>query len=245
MERSKYIITIVLSFFIFQSMLANYKSDIYSAYINGNMNAWKNIIDQMKLQPYKTNEFMLELTNYQYGYIGWSIGNNKNTEADKYLYLAEENIKILEKAMYKTSIVNSYKSAFYGFRISLNKLKAPFIGPKSLECAKLAMKQDDKNPFGFIQYGNCQLYMPIVFGGSKSEALENFKKAEQLMENNGLQLAEDWNYLSLLTLIGQSYLKLKNYRLAKVYYDKALKVEPRFLWLKNELYPELLRKSSR
>ena len=185
---------------------------------------------------------MLELTNYQYGYIGWSIGNNKNKEAYKYLYLAEDNLKILEKARYKASIVNSYRSAFYGFRISLNVLKAPFIGPKSLKCAKLAMKQDEMNPFGYIQYGNCQLYMPGVFGGSKSEALVNFKKAEQIMEHNGLQLAEDWNYLSLLTAIGQSYLKLKNYKLAKFYYDKVLRVEPRFLWVKNELYPELLRK---
>ena len=29
---------------------------------------------------------------------------------------------------------------------------------------------------------------------------------------------------------------------AKAYYEKALKAEPRFLWVKNELYPELIRK---
>jgi len=242
MERSKYIIAIVLSFFIVHTLQANFKSDIYAAYINGNMNKWKNIIDLMNLQQTRSNEFLIELINYQYGYIGWSIGNNKNEEAYKYLDLAENNLKILEKAMYKSSIVNSYKSAFYGFQISLNKFKAPFIGPKSLESAKLAVKQDEMNPLGYIQYGNCQFYMPTVFGGSKSEALVNFRKAEQLMELNGMQVAEDWNYLSLLTLIGQTYLKLKNYRLAKVYYDKALKVEPRFLWVKNELYPELLSK---
>ena len=116
MERSKYFIAIVLSFFFIQSIQANFKSDIYSAYINGDMNMWKNIIDKMNLQQTKSFEFILELTNYQYGYIGWSIGNNKKEEASNYLDLAEDNLKILEKAMYKTSIVNSYKSAFMDSR---------------------------------------------------------------------------------------------------------------------------------
>jgi len=241
MERSKCLLTILLSVFIFQSVQANYKSDIYSAYITGDMGKWKNIIDKMNQHQPKTIDFLLELMNYQYGYIGWSMGNQKKKEAENYLRLAEENLKILEKANYNLSFVNSYKSAFLGFHIGLNKYKAPVLGIKSLECAKIAMVQDSKNPFGYIQYGNCLFYMPSLFGGSKEEALIYFKKAEQLMQLNGNSLKNDWNYLSVLTLIGQSYIKIKNYKLAKVYFDKVLKAEPRFTWVKNEIYPELLK----
>lgn len=242
MERPKHILIVLLFMSTFQGAQADYRSDIYFAYINGDMNKWKNIIDLMEQNQKKTDENIIELTNYQYGYIGWSIGNNKKSEAEKYLNMAEENIRKLGKANYKISLVNSYKSAFYGFRIGLNLYKAAFIGFKSVECAKLAMKQDEKNPFGFFQYGNCQYYMPVLFGGSKSKALLYFIKAEQLMEINDKQIKNNWNYLSLLTVIGQSYTILNNYKLAKVYYEKAIKAEPRFLWIKTELYPELIRK---
>jgi len=241
MERSKYLLTFVLSVFIFQSIEADYKTDIYSAYIRGDMNKWKNIIDQMYQQKAKTNDFLLELTNYQYGYIGWSIGNHKKKEAEKYLKMVEENLNILEKANYNKSVVNSYKSAILGFHIGLNKYKAPILGLKSIDFAKSAITLDNKNPFGYIQYGNCLFYMPSLFGGSKHEALTNFKKAEQLMQLNENQNKYDWNYLSLLVLIGQSYLKIKDYKQAKIYFEKAIKAEPRFLWVKNELYRDVLK----
>jgi tetratricopeptide (TPR) repeat protein len=95
---------------------------------------------------------------------------------------------------------------------------------------------------GYIQNGNSQFYMPPVFGGSKTEAVAHFKKAEILMESNKAQLVNDWNYLSLLALIGQSYFAMEDYKNAKIYYEKALNVEPNFLYVKNELLPELIKK---
>lgn len=241
MERSKYTIVIIL-IFCFTGSKASYKSDIYNAYISNNMTKWVNVIDEMHLKKNKSNEFLMELVNYQYGYIAWCIGVEKDDLAKKYLGLAEKNLEILEKANYKLSLVNSYKSAFYGYKIGLNKVKAPFYGPKSVEFAELAMKQDKNNPFGFIQYGNAQYFMPAVFGGSKTLALEYFKKAEKLMELASYERKEDWNYLNLLTLIGQAYTETNNLELAKAYYEKILKIEPNYSWVKTELYPQLLKK---
>ncbi|MFN8255987.1 MAG: hypothetical protein U0W24_09890 [Bacteroidales bacterium] len=242
MERSKYFVVIVLLFLIVLNVKASYKSDIYQAYISNNMTKWKSVIDEMNLQQNKSNEFVMELLNYQYGYIAWCIGNKKNKIAEEYMKLGEKNIEILEKSNYKISYVNSYKSAFYGYRIGLNKVQAPFIGPKSVDCSELAMKQDDKNPYGFIQYGNSQFYMPAMFGGSKKVAVEYYEKAEKLMEANPEQIKDDWNYLSLLATIAQAYTELKFYKTAKIYYEKILRIEPEFGWVKNELYPELLKK---
>jgi tetratricopeptide (TPR) repeat protein len=206
------------------------------------MDIWKATIDEMNQQQNKSNEFILELLNYQYGYIGWCIGNKKNKLAEEYIKLGQKNIQILEKNNYKISMVNSYKSAFYGFRIGLNKLQAPFIGPKSVDCAKLAMKQDDKNPYGYIQFANSEYYMPTTFGGSKKVALEYYEKAVKIMESNPGQAKEDWNYLSLLTIVAEAYTELKYYKAAKLIYEKILRIEPNFSWVKNELYPNLLKK---
>jgi tetratricopeptide (TPR) repeat protein len=239
MERQKYLVILILFIFSGLGAMATYKTEIYKAYISNNMNEWKKVMDRMNLETKRDNDFLLELLNYQYGYIGWCIGNKENEQAKKYLSLADKNIEILEKQSFELSILNAYKSAFYGYRVGLNKLQAPFIGPKSVESAKKAIELDKNNPYGYIQIGNSEFYMPSVFGGSKTVALENFKKAENLMERNPEKIKNDWNYLSLLAMIVMSCKELKQYELAKDYCEKALKAEPEFLWIKMDLYPEI------
>jgi tetratricopeptide (TPR) repeat protein len=242
MERKKYLTLTILLLFGFLSIYASHKTEIYKAYISNDMNRWKKTIDEMDQQKSKSTDFRLELLNYQYGYIAWCIGNKKNEIAETYIALGEKNIQVLEKTNGYASLVSSYKSAFYGYKIGLNKFKAPFIGPKSVECAKLAMKQDTSNPYGYIQYANSQFYMPAVFGGSKKIALDYYTKAKNLMEINHQKIFQDWNYLSLLSMIAKTYTELKDFNQAKLCYEKILKIEPDFLWVKNELYPDLLKK---
>jgi hypothetical protein len=242
MERTKRYIMCLLLFWAFAGIKASYKSDIYNAYLTNNLAGWKNIIDQMETITIKNNELLLELVNYEYGYIAWCIGNKRNEEAKKYLTLAEKNISKLVKTNQHLSLVNSYKAAFYGYRIGLNILLAPFIGPKSMDCAKMAIKLDANNPFGHIQYAYIQYYMPPVFGGSKTEALRSFIKAKDLMEKNEKDTYQNWNYLNLLTTIAQTYSDLNDFKASRMYYEKILKREPGFGWVKNKLYPQLLKK---
>jgi len=244
MERKKYLILTILLLFVFLSIYASNKTEIYKAYISNDMNLWKKTIDEMDQHKSKSNDFRLELLNYQYGYIAWCIGNKKSEIAETYIELGEKNIQLLEKTGSYASTINAYKSAFYGYRIGLNLLKAPFIGPKSVECAKLSIKQDPNNPYGYIQYANSQFYMPAVFGGSKKIALDFYTKAKKLLERNHQMVIEDWNYLSLLSMIAKTHTELKDFNQAKLYYEKILKIEPDFLWVKNELYPELLKKQN-
>lgn len=244
MERTKYFI-IIITLLIFECGVAAEKNKIYAAYINGDMQQWKLVMNQMQEQTHKSSDFLVELVNYQYGYIGWCLGNNKEKEAKVNLELAEENLEKLENLKADASTINAYKSAFYGFRIGLSTLKAPFIGPKSVHHAELAIRQDKTNPMGYIQYGNSQFYMPSVFGGSKKEAVEYYIKALKLMEKDSAYLVQNWNYLSLLTQIAQAYQKMENFDEAEYYYQKTLKAEPRFSYVKNELYPEFLKEKNK
>ncbi len=241
MERTKHIIIFLSLILITFKLNASYRSEIYNAYITNKMEKWKSVIDRMDLIENKSNELLLELINYQYGYIGYCIGFNKKSEAKKYLNLAEQNIEILEKRNFDLSVINSYKCAFYGFRIGLNKLFAPINGLKSLEYGRSAIKHDKNNYFAWIQYGNIQFYMPAAFGGSKKEGIEYFIKAKELLEKKPDDLDENWNYLSLMVLIGQSYTYINDLDSAKAVYENILRIEPDFLYVKNELYPDLLK----
>jgi len=244
MERTKHIIIILLLFLLLPgSAQANsYRPDIYKAYTNNRMDLWKDVIDKMDQTANKNIPLIAELTNYQYGYIGYCIGLDKKDEARKYLRLAEKNLIVLEKGGYNMSMIKAYKCAFYAYRLGLNKLTAPVNGPKSLENGKEALELDPDNYFALIQYGNIQFYMPEAFGGSKKEGIQYFLRARNIMEKNPSGIKDDWNYMSLLVLIGQSYTYIEDYNAAKSVYDSLLELEPGFLYVKDELYPELLKK---
>jgi len=243
MERKNYFIIVTLIFMSISVLnFASNKEGIYNAYISGRMDEWKSIIDRMEEQKIKTNSFLIELINYQYGYIGWCLGNNQKNQAKKYLNLAEHNLEILENQNCCFSRIYAYKSAFYGFKIGLTPYKAPFIGPNSMKNAELSIQTDSTYYLGFVQYGNNQFYMPAVFGGSKELAIDYFEKAKVLLEHNQNELLYDWNYLSLMVVIAQSYENIKNLEKAKQYYEIILKKEPDFKWVKDELYPDLLTK---
>jgi len=243
MERTIYRIILMLFLLIgFTSSYASARSEIYSAYLTNRMDSWKNLIDEMEAEKSLNNEQLLELVNYQYGYIGYCLGFKKRDEARRYLALAENNIEILEKRNYKLSDIHAYKCAFYGFKIGLNKLSAPVNGMKSLDHVKKALELDKENYFAWIQYGNIQFYMPAAFGGSKKEGIEYFLKARQMLERDPADLTDNWNYLSLLIIIGQSYTYINDFTSAQAVYEEILKREPDFQYVKNELYPELLKK---
>lgn len=219
----------------------NDKVLLYNAYIRNDMATWKTIIDRLQQQEKKSNEILLSLVNYQYGYIGWCIGMDRVKEAESYITLARENLELLEKKKYSLSMVYAYKSAFYGYEIGLAVIRAPFIGPKCIKFAEGAIELDPANHFAWVQQGNIQYYMPSVFGGSVEEALHKYLKAKSLMENNRDNLRQNWNYLHLLTLIAQTYSDLNDYQSARVYYEAILKIEPGFQWIKDEFYTKVLQ----
>jgi tetratricopeptide (TPR) repeat protein len=206
------------------------------------MEQWKSVIDSMQTFRDKNDEFLQELVNYQYGYIGYCIEFEKTGEAKKYYNIANENVEKLEKSGYNISTINSYKAALYGIRISFNKLSAPFNGPKSLDYAETALKQDSLNYLANIQYGNGLYNMPEAFGGSKQEGLKYYLKAKKIFEKNPALINQNWNYMNLMILIGRSYTDLQDYLSAKAVYEKILASEPDFIYVRKELYPKLMEK---
>lgn len=242
MERTKHKLILVVLLLLTLQIKATYRSEVYSAYINNNMDLWRNVIEKMNAIPEKNNELLLELLNYQYGYIGYCLGFDKKDEARELFQAAQKNLEILEDRKYSLSVINSYKSAFYGFRIALNPITAPVNGFKALDCARTALKLDPEHYLGYVQLGNSEFFMPSTLGGSKKEALEYFLEAKKLMEKNPESLSDDWNYLSLLIVIGQTYTYLKDYNSAQRAYQNILELEPGFLYVKDDLYPKLLKK---
>lgn len=222
--------------------LASNKEKIYQAYISNRMDMWENVIDSMEQNKTENVDYLSELLNYQYGYIGFCLAEDDDKKAKHYLDLAENNLNILENKNFDPALVNAYKAAFWGFKIGLSPIKAPIFGRRCIKNADRALELNDKLPFAHVQYGNAYFYMPAIFGGSKEVAIEHFLLAIELMEASPEEIKNDWNYLSLLSLTGQSYVEFNELQKAQVIYEKALRFEPNFKWIKDELYPDLKTK---
>lgn len=236
MERSKHILIGIL--IGISSALLGQNKAIYQAYIRGDMQQWKQVLEQLETQKHKTQQEELHLLNYQYGYIAWCISQKSNQEAKQYIKRAERIIEKLENKNDTRSIVYAYKAAFVGFEIGLYPYKAPFIGPQSLHYAQKAKALDPTNAFAYIQLGNIAYYTPKMFGGSKVEALKHYQKAMELLEKNPQSTQQNWNYLNVLATNIEAYLGLEEYKKAEALCIKTLKLEPQFEWVAKALYPQ-------
>ena len=152
----------------------------------------------MEKSKINSKTFLFELLEYQYGYIGWCIGNDKKDEAKEYLIFAENNLDIIENLGGNESIIWSYKSAFIGFEIGITPSKAPFIGAKSQNLSIKAMNKGSHIPIVLINYGKFLVHTPSLFGGNKDDAIKVFLNAKKYMELHSEQTNKNWLYLDLI-----------------------------------------------
>lgn len=240
MERQIYIL-VTLFLFISVSVFGQNNPSIYEAYKKSDMSQWKKTADSLELHFLKTPKGQLELLNYHYGYIAWCIDQNKIKEAEYYIKKAELLVQKLEEKQYGLSMLYAYKAALVGFKIGISPYKAPFIGAKSSSFAEKSLSLDSSNALGHALLGNIAYYKPVIFGGSKKEAIAHYLNAERIMESSQTITLNNWNYLNLLGTIIQFYVETKQYKKAQEYCVKTLSIEPEFDWVKNKLYPQVLK----
>ena len=194
----------------------------------------------MEKQKKNDPDFLLELINYQYGYVAWCLGNDKKNDAKNYLSLLEENLERLKNTAGETAEFHAFTAAAYGFKIGLSTWRAPFFGPKSMDHAEKAQEKDNQSFQAYMEMGNIWNHMPAMFGGSDEKALNYYSKALEIMESKSEEIKRhNWMYLNLLTLVGQIQQEIGNPNQAKKYFEQALQIEPDFVWVKEELLPSL------
>jgi hypothetical protein len=54
--------------------------------------------------------------------------------------------------------------------------------------------------------------------------------------------SDNWMYLNILMILGQSFEKIDQLGNAKISYEKVLQIEPGFVYLRDEVYPSFLKR---
>lgn len=215
---------------------------VYNALITDQMEDWHRVIEEQKSRKKSLSDKELgELINYYYGYTGWLLEEGTKKEAKSYIEETDEIIDALLVKYPDESDLYAYKAAFYAYKLNLNPVKAPFLGGKSMDNIDLALEKCPKCAHGWIERGNSLFYMPKAFGGSKTGAIEAYKKAILYMENEPAYLIHNWVYLNVLMVLAQAYEKTENMEMAKESYEKILRIEPNFTYIRDEAFPAFMK----
>lgn len=211
---------------------------IYNAYVSGDMNKWAAVIHTLEKEQPSTLDKKLELTSYYYGYIGFLLGAKKPDIAQKYLTNGSLLIDDIIKHWPKNATAYAYKGSFIGFKIALSKFKALTQGGECVTNLDKALKIEPQNIQANIDKGNMLFHTPRLFGGDKKLALKYFIHGVNIIEKNKLT-DNNWVYLYALSLTARTYEYLNQFDNAKITYDKILRIEPNYKWVKNVLLPAL------
>jgi len=112
------------------------------------------------------------------------------------------------------------------------------LEPECIRHINQAYESDSTNIQAITDKANLLFYSPGMFGGNKKEAIRYYEKAISLLEENR-ETENNWQYLNLLTTLAQQYKYLGKQEAARKTYEKILQIEPDYIWVKDELSPQL------
>ncbi len=244
MERTKYttsIILLILAATVYCFSETSPKDQIYRAFITGDMSMWKKTVVALESKSLDSDTKKLELVEYYYGYTAWLVGGKKTKEAKSVIQKATMLIEDILQNNPDEATARAYKAAFIGFTIAINPLKAPFLGQQSLDEISAALEIDPDNIQARIEHANALYYRPAFFGGDKKAAANCYEHAVLLLEEQG-KTDQNWIYLNVLTVLAQAYHATNQLETARSVFEKIFEQEPNYVWVRDELYPELFGK---
>ncbi|MCQ2369624.1 MAG: hypothetical protein MJ007_03995 [Paludibacteraceae bacterium] len=228
------------------------KSKIYTSYMNQDIKSWKLVIDDFHRGSLSNIDSLDFILSVEYGYVAWCISDSNSTNCEKYLNIAFSDLDKFDKKIEVVPIethlrktleakYKSYYSALLAYQIKISPVRAIINGWKSVNNAKSAITEMPDCWFSQIEYGNVMHYMPTVLGGSNINAVNAYLKAIRLMESNSDKeiVNNNWLYLHAIICLADAYKTIEDYANVRKCYNKILKVEPNYKWVRESLLPSL------
>ncbi|MEM6802636.1 MAG: tetratricopeptide repeat protein [Bacteroidota bacterium] len=185
-------------------------------------------------------EVAYQWTLAQYGYIGYCKNTEKCGDLLSIIETAQKRLKKLIKTKGESSPYSALMGGLIAMEIEMKPAQMMFLGPKCSSYINESVEFDAKNPRAWVEKGNLRYHAPGIFGGDMEEAIECFKKAIQLFEQDADLRKYSWQYLHALAWLGKAYEEEGETDLAIKTYRHALEMEPSFSWVKKELLPQAL-----
>jgi tetratricopeptide (TPR) repeat protein len=146
--------------------------------------------------------------------------------------LMREAVAPLERAVALDpgdSEAHALLSTLLGMQIAHNPPAALWLGRKTLDYRRCALRNDPRNPRAHYLLGTSYFHAPALLGG-REKGLEHFLEAERLFEAESRldrdPLRPAWGRDSCLSFIGRIYSAMDDPEKAEKYFREALALNP-------------------
>ncbi|MDG5799943.1 hypothetical protein QA597_06170 [Marinilabiliaceae bacterium ANBcel2] len=211
----------------------NNKFKVY--FLAGDIPAWKEAVDSLRNAPLNKDSERV-LLYAEYGLIGNYIGAKRKSEARVELPFFETR---LEKALSRypnDGELYAFLAASVAYNIALQPLSAPFLSSTHTNNIQKALELSPDMGLPLVEQANSLYFRPALVGGDKEKSIEVYEKAFNFYHNNK---PGHWMYYNVGAWLGQVYANQGYEQKAEAIYEYLLVTAPDFLWVKDELLPQL------
>ncbi len=234
---------VIISLLFSPQTIAQDKTDElqYRAFLSKDPNPqlWKVAVsarqEELSKNP-KDSTVQYALVMAQFGLLSSTMRNKDEKLFNEYYDQTIDNIKAIQDK--KKAEPYALQSAIYGLKMGFSPMQGMFLGSKSSSLVEKAKKLDPHSAFAWKVFANSKFFTPEMWGGDLVEAIESYEKCIQLYESKPELLKYNWLYLDVLAFQGQAYLKNGDRAKAISTFEKALRAEPEFAWVKYGLLPK-------
>ena len=223
--KSYLILLTIISLSISVSAQDSLRNEIYSCFVKGDIEEWKNVVSKYSIQQ-DNPDFCYEYALAYYGLVGYYVRNKLRKEGRIYL---DELTEIIDKLLLMNPDDPRFlamRGAAYGYEMFFNRHKIFTLGPKSIKVIDRAVEMGPDSPHPLIENGNKTFHMPRFLGGSKDEAINIYHQAINAMEKDPAYTRNNWFYLNALTVLAGYYDEVGLTNRSRGLYIKINNIEP-------------------
>lgn len=181
---------------------------------------------------------------YYRGFALYRLGtlalSQDEDRADRILERAQQ---VFRRSAERDSLAESFAllASTKGMRISVNPMvRGMTMGSEVGGHLETAMELAPENPRVWLVRGVNALNTPGMFGGGTDEAIRRLQKALSLFSGPSASgPAPSWGEAETYAWLGQAYADQDSVAMARTAYRDALRLEPDFRWVSEQLLPAL------
>lgn len=208
------------------------------------MEQWVIVLDSAKsvYEAQPNSELVEEIIRAQYGLTAYYLGLNEDEKALSEIESASYYLTQLEKYYPGQGWVYALNASFQGFKLIISPFRFFFKGPAILSAVNKSQELSPQNEDVLFLVANQTFYLPSILGGNQNKGLEYFSTLEKKLLQYNIREDKHWFYLLYLTSYAIACNSVQDYDEAVRVYQQILKIEPNYMWVKNELLPQSLKK---
>jgi tetratricopeptide (TPR) repeat protein len=174
-------------------------------------------------------------------------GRGKNDDALFTLYLpkAITNAEMLIRLRPDWAEGHLLLSTMYGLKLSTQLTLLFSLGPAIERHVQRAAELSPNNPRVLYVQASAYYIKPGIVGGNIKKAVEYWRRAAQIFEQERSDtkrrrsLEPSWGYVETLAGLGRALEEQGEMQEARAVFRQALSIEPEYVWVKEELLPNL------